>query len=813
MDRKTVVLASLLHDIGKLIYRAVPPEQRHSNRHQELGFLWGKSAELPPGVREAIRRHHAVRPQDPKYGELAPEAYKGPLEIKNLIYLISEADNIASGMERGDFAEDSSGTYEIEQAMGVVFDKVALNRAAQQKYSWEPSLLEDVPYPLPDEEIPKQKVANFYKNAWASLRDALKDPVNFQEDRLLLILEKYLSQVPEYTYVSENSWPDTSLYYHLKSTAALSLCNYLYLTENGCEWSNLDLKRTIGKRDEKRYVFVGADLSGIQSFIYTISSKAALKTVRARSFFLDLMIESAATQLCEALGLGRSNLIYASGGVFFLLAPNTKAAQSQLDKFHGKFNSWLFENFGTSLYLCLATEELNGSDLMGKEGHLQGAWSSLGGKLRLQKDRKWESFILEDPEGFMHPKPVEKECQICHQGRGVESRNFDGTSLELCDFCSTMIRLGQHLPDVNIFYETKQATATSPLSISICDLHYHFSNEPHKGVSAAYQLKNPWDLPESDYPIRPFPSGSYYTESEFDKLASKAVGDKKIGVVRMDVDRLGQIFSRGLQDATFARMSDLSARLNQYFKYYLPKLLARSETYSFLPLEPRKMPINVIYAGGDDLFLVGTWDAAIEMACAINHDFRKFTCYNPDITISGGIVIADEKMPIYKLADMAAEAEAKAKDSGRNRLCLMGMPFTWSEIDELYKYLHVFAPQLEQDSLTIEPVGFSSGFLQRFGALVEEYRRLSFQEEGQIRGREDEFASPLNNNNRAWVYPKLYYLFARAMSAAKEENVKFYQNLLAVSLSEETLTRMLPPVLGILKLMLRGVMESANKSS
>jgi len=97
--------------------------------------------------------------------------------------------------------------------------------------------------------------------------------------------------------------------------------------------------------------------------------------------------------------------------------------------------------------------------------------------------------------------------------------------------------------------------------------------------------------------------------------------------------------------------------------------------------------------------------------------------------------------------------------------------------------------------------------------LVEEYRRLSFQEEGQIRGREDEFASPLNNNNRAWMYPKLYYLFARAMSAAKEENVKFYQNLLAVSLSEETLTRMLPPVLGILKLMLRGVMESANGSS
>jgi hypothetical protein len=144
----------------------------------------------------------------------------------------------------------------------------------------------------------------------------------------------------------------------------------------------------------------------------------------------------------------------------------------------------------------------------------------------------------------------------------------------------------------------------------------------------------------------------------------------------------------------------------------------------------------------------------------------------------------------------------------------MGMPFTWSEIDELYKYLHIFAPQLEQDGLMVEAIGFSSGFLQRFGALVEEYRRLSFQEEGQIRGREDEFASPLNNNNRAWVYPKLYYLFARAMSAAKEENVKkFYQNLLAVSLSEEALTRMLPPVLGVLKLMLRGVVRSANKSS
>ena len=806
MNSDVVILASLLHDIGKLIYRALPPEYRHANRHQELGFKWARHKNLPNEVQEVIRRHHFIPPKDPKYYDLAAEAYNGSFSVKNLIYLVAEADNIASGMERRGLIE--SGSFEIDHAMGVVFDKIALDRAPSQIHSWEPLLLEDTPYPIENERLPKQKVANFYKNVWIMLRKALSNPDNFQEDRLLLVLEKYLSQMPEYTYASPGSWPDTSLYYHLKSTAALSLCNYLFLVDK-YNWDEIDLKDEIYKRNQRRYILVGADLSGIQDFIYTTSSKAVLKTVRARSFYLDLMIESAATQLCELLNLGRSNLIYASGGGFYLLAPNTKVSQDGLNKFLKEFNGWLYENFGTSLYLCIAAEELNGTDLMGEESRLQRAWSSLHEKLRLQKNKKWEPFLLEDSINFFSPRSTASECQICHQCKDVNPVNLGETTLNLCEFCCNMTKLGQQLPHLDVFYETKQPLdlhSSAALSLTVFNRYYHFSDKPPKDVSAAYHMSYPWDIPANDYPIRPFPSGSYYTESDLSKLASMSIGDKKIGVLRMDVDHLGKIFSKGLQNATFARMSDLSARLNQYFKYYLPRLLSNSVSYSFLPLEPRGILVNVIYAGGDDLFLVGTWDAVIETANIINSDFRKFTCLNQDITISGGIVIADEKMAIYKLADIAAEAEAKAKHSGRNSLCLMGISFSWDEVEELRQYLHIFTPQIKQDGLAVSPIGFSKSFLQRFGALVGEYCRLSAQEE-----KMDDFSGTTCSNSRVWVYPNLYYLFARARSAAKDGNsIKFYNKLLALCASDNDLTRRLPVVLGILKLMLRRVTESAD---
>ena len=76
-------------------------------------------------------------------------------------------------------------------------------------------------------------------------------------------------------------------------------------------------------RTQNAFMLVSGDVSGIQDFLYTIPSKGALKSLRGRSFYLEIMLENFIDVLLEDLGLARTNLLYSGGGHFYLLAPNT----------------------------------------------------------------------------------------------------------------------------------------------------------------------------------------------------------------------------------------------------------------------------------------------------------------------------------------------------------------------------------------------------------------------------------------------------------------------------------------------------------
>jgi len=84
------------------------------------------------------------------------------------------------------------------------------------------------------------------------------------------------------------------------------------------------------------------------------------------------------------------------------------------------------------------------------------------------------------------------------------------------------------------------------------------------------------------------------------------------------------------------------------------------------------------------LFLVGRWDKALQMAYEIKEKFRKWTGYNPKLSISGGMEIVGGKFPILKAADLAGEAEAKAKkheistaNLQKNSFTLFNKPLNW----------------------------------------------------------------------------------------------------------------------------------------
>jgi len=61
---------------------------------------------------------------------------------------------------------------------------------------------------------------------------------------------------------------------------------------------------------------------------------------------------------------------------------------------------------------------------------------------------------------------------------------------------------------------------------------------------------------------------------EFDALAFEAMGADQVGILRMDVDNLGTVFTRGLPEGerTFSRLSTLSRSLTHFFKYHVNEI-------------------------------------------------------------------------------------------------------------------------------------------------------------------------------------------------------------------------------------------------
>jgi CRISPR-associated protein Csm1 len=161
----------------------------------------------------------------------------------------------------------------------------------------------------------------------------------------------------------------------------------------------------------------------------------------------------------------------------------------------------------------------------------------------------------------------------------------------------------------------------------------------------------------------------------------------RIGYLRMDVDRLGQIFAKGLgNEQTLTRLAGLSRQMSYFFKVYLnslaedrlTNLLQIHENVKSLTQKPRQN-LLFIYAGGDDLFVSGAWNEVVEFAFDIYQSFRAYTGKNPDITLSGGISITDAKFPLYQAADESGEAEDAAKSNGRDSLGLFSEVFKWDE--------------------------------------------------------------------------------------------------------------------------------------
>lgn len=293
-DREvTLALGALLHDIGKVIYRQGDDRRKHGVSGHD--FLKTEVLCEDREILDCVRYHHA-------------DALRGAdLAKDSLAYIVYMADNIASAADRRKKESEDVG-FELSMPLQSVFNLLNGNSG---NLCYAPKTLDEkdgVNYPAAER---KSFDEAFYTKVKGNLTENLLGLEWSREyvNSLLGALEGNLSYVPSSTAKGELA--DISLYDHLKLTAAVAACIFAYLQEQGIEDYREKLFRE-GQNfyGESAFLLFSMDVSGIQDFIYTIASKNALKTLRARSFYLEIMMEHITDGLLDELRLSRANLIY-----------------------------------------------------------------------------------------------------------------------------------------------------------------------------------------------------------------------------------------------------------------------------------------------------------------------------------------------------------------------------------------------------------------------------------------------------------------------------------------------------------------------
>lgn len=701
-----VVIAAWLHDVGKFAQRAdiqelynkesegmyckTTKDGRYTHQHVVYteGFLDKYKDVLPDGINVTNVKNLAANHHN-------PSTYYD--------WIIADADRLSSGSDRcnilriteckdeSEFDEEKNRLKFYEKPMIHIFSTLHLDdRSAPQKAYCKM-------LPLENENIISSGNYKTSKEEYASLWKKFTDDfeklkgLKYDEFQLSLntLLERHWWCIPSAT----NADADISLYQHSKTTAAFAATLFQYHKNLNSE--NEQALQT----DDKKFLFINGDMSGIQKYIFDLkTSSDNAKLLRAKSFQLWALSEIVAQYITKKFNVTYANIMTSAGGKFIILLPNTKENRTKLlPKLQLEIEEYFLKEFAGKLTLIISDgTQADSSDL--KSEKVQELINKIGDDCDISKFKKMQKVLKEKGavlETLYDDLQKNGECPKCGVFPAEQSNGSDDE--RQCKSCEKLIEIGRklvksvkielfsdkllHFGDMVKLYERDK------------DLKFYYSvNEYKEGFP---MMNLPYVAPKfkylTDEQIKLLNIDEERAENiddddllTFANIANLSKGNKKLAMFKADIDNLGLVFSQSLgKRMSFSRYADLSHQLHYFFSSFYAWFV---NNHSDENEESYKKRIYTVFSGGDDLCILGSWDAVMQFALDFQKEFCKFTNNNPSVTISGGIALVNSKLPVRNIAEEAESLLEKSKgQDGKNAVTVFGTTVSWSEYENCLK--------------------------------------------------------------------------------------------------------------------------------
>ncbi|MDI9858938.1 Cas10/Cmr2 second palm domain-containing protein [Flectobacillus roseus] len=407
-------------------------------------------------------------------------------------------------------------------------------------------------------------------------------------------------------------------------------------------------------------LLVKGDFSGIQEFIFNTKSKGAAKTLKGKSFYIQILAELAIECIYTNTGITSNkelHTVYNGGGNFYLLIPVDK--KEQLIKAEKRIHQDLKDE---GIMLIISSIVYDPLKSYGENLQLLNACAQ---EKALNRFDDWEYFfkaksikVNDKADQVIDKEDFGKEIaeHLLRNELKYQVRKF-GEIFSLDKFPNWQNSVNFQVPKW-----TKDLIEKYKDSIYIQDLA-----EDEK----------------SDFTL--YNTISYNWLGNF---AHERTGTNNLGILKLDFDGLGGII-REIQTIDDSKI--FSSLLRGFFEQKLKELFENEDINKFANKGVSykyKDSISVIFAGGDDAFLVGSWDAIKEFSLLLKKEFDKYfqnRINELDFikklpTFSAGLIFVTSTYPVSSFSNLAEEALANAKDhTDKNALNIFNHTVDWSQ--------------------------------------------------------------------------------------------------------------------------------------